>query len=40
MFIKYLNIEADYLPFISGSTPTIGVANQKANILTGENHSG
>ncbi|MEE8379334.1 MAG: sugar kinase [Gammaproteobacteria bacterium] len=33
-------IEADYLPFNSGATATIGVANQKANILVDENHSG
>jgi len=40
MFIKYFNIEADYLPFNSGSTATIGVVNQKVNILVGEHHSG
>ena len=33
-------IEADNLSFNSASTVTIGVANQNANILIGENHSG
>jgi hypothetical protein len=33
-------IEADYLPFNTGATATIGVANRKANILVDENHSG
>lgn len=31
-------IEADYLQFISGTTATIGVAKQKANILVSKNH--
>ena len=32
------SIEADYLKFNSGTTATIGVAKQKANILVSKNH--